>query len=251
MVQLGIDIGGSATKGALVDTSTGRLASERIRFQTEPLVKPKEVLVAIQEIQRILDYQGRIGIGYPGIIKNGSILTAANMNKKWIGENLAKKVEELTCQKAVVLNDADAAGLAEMRFGFEEARKYHTVLFLTIGTGIGSAIFVNGKLMPNTELGHLQIRGRDAEHRASDLVRKKEKLSWRKWAARFNEVLQTYTFLFNPDLIIIGGGISYRFDHFKEYLNTNTRVVPAKLQNLAGMIGAAMAAHEADLEVLG
>ena len=149
------------------------------------------------------------------------------------------------CRQGDRQNDADAAGLAEMRFGIPEARNKHVVLFLTVGTGIGSAFFLDGKLLPNTELGHVQVRGKDAEYRASAAVKRLEKLSWKAWGERFNEVLQTYEFLFSPDLIILGGGISTRFDDFSKYLKVDTQVLPAKLQNLAGIIGAAMAAREA------
>lgn len=247
MIRLGIDIGGSATKGALVDTLTGELVSERVRIETEAFAKPKVIIAAVDSIRKTLGYQGMIGAGFPGIVKSGVSLTAANMHKSWVNADIAQMITGKTGQGAVVLNDADAAGLAEMRFGNEEARKHHTVLFLTIGTGIGSAIFVKGQLMPNTEFGHLKIRGKDAEHRASDAIRRQEKLSWRKWGERFSEALQTYEFLLNPDLIILGGGLSYRFELFAKYLKTGTRVVPAKLQNLAGIIGAAMAAREQDL----
>jgi len=166
------------------------------------------------------------------------------MNKNFINADLSEMISAKTSLPSIVINDADAAGLAEMRFGVEVAKKYHVVMFITIGTGIGSAIFVDGKLMPNTEFGHLKIRGKDAEHRASDLIRREEKLSWKSWGKRFTEVLATYEFLLNPDLFILGGGISSKFDFFAEYLKNNTKTIPAKLENMAGIVGAAMAAHE-------
>lgn len=244
MITLGIDIGGSATKGALVDTESGKLVSDRIRFETELMAKPKQIINCVEKIRSALNYEGPIGAGYPGIVKNNISLTAANMHKRWTGTDIAELIKARTRQRAFILNDADAAGLAEMRFGLPEAKKYKVVMFLTIGTGIGSALFVNGQLMPNTELGHLKVRGKDAEHRASDAVRQNDHLSWKKWAERFSEVLNCYEFLLNPDLFILGGGASARFDQFGSYLKVNTRVLPAKLENLAGIIGAAMAAQE-------
>lgn len=244
MITLGIDIGGSATKGALVDTATGQLVSERIRIETEFMAKPKQIINCVDQICKELKYQGPIGAGYPGIIKNSVCLTAANMHKQWVGVNVAEMIQAKTGSEAYVLNDADAAGLAEMRFGTPEAWKYSVVMFLTVGTGIGSALFVKGQLMPNTEFGHLKVRGRDAEHRASDAVRQKDHLSWKHWAIKFTEVLKCYEFLLNPDLFILGGGISTKFDQYAKYLDIDTRIIPAKLENLAGIVGAAMAAQE-------
>ena len=153
-------------------------------------------------------------------------------------------IREKTGEHAVILNDADAAGLAEMRFGDESLKQYEVVMFLTVGTGIGSALFVRGQLMPNTELGHLEIRGKDAEHRASAGIKTREKLTFKQWAARFNEVLLTYEALLNPEIFVLGGGISSSFEKYSKYFTTKVPVVAAKLQNLAGIIGAAMAAHE-------
>jgi len=244
MITLGIDIGGSAIKGGLVDLDKGVLVSERVRIETEPMFKPRAAAEIIEKIRKKLDYHGIIGVGYPGVVKKGVAHTAANLHKNWIGTDIAQLLSNQTGQPVTVLNDADAAGLAEMRFGVEDAHLYKSVLFLTVGTGIGSAIFVDGHLLPNTELGHLKIRGKDAEHRASDAVRQREELSWKKWGKRFTEVLQTYEFLINPDLFIIGGGISSKFENYAEYLKIKTKVLPAKLENLAGIIGAAMAAQE-------
>lgn len=245
MILLGIDIGGSATKGALVDSSTGALVSERIRYETKPLEKPNVIINLVEQIRKDLNYHGPIGVGYPGIIKQGICLTAANMHKNFVNADVAKMIQTKTNQPTVVVNDADAAGLAEMRFGVEEARQHRVVMFLTIGTGIGSAIFVDGHLMPNTEFGHLKIRGKDAEHRASDAVRRMKKLSWKRWGKRFTEVLNNYEFLLNPDLFILGGGLSTQFDLFAEYLKNSVKTIPAKLKNMAGIVGAAIAAHEA------
>lgn len=244
MITLGIDIGGSSTKGALVDTATGELVSERVRIETEPFAKPKVIIEAISQISKQLGYSGIIGAGFPGLVKRNVAISAANMHKNWVGADVGQMIKNKTGHPAIILNDADAAGLAEMRFGAEEAKKYNVVMFVTIGTGIGSAIFVNGALFPNTEFGHIKIRGKDAEHRASDAVRRIEKLTWKKWGARFSEVLNTYSFLMSPELYILGGGLSQRFDLYAEYLKVDVPVVPAKLQNLAGIVGAAMAAQE-------
>lgn len=244
MKALGIDIGGSATKGAIVDTETGELVSERIRIPSKKIQEPADVVKSINKIRKELDYEGPIGAGFPGVVKHGQIFTSANLHKDWIGKNLATMVQEKTGQPTEILNDADAAGLAEMRFGVEELKRYDVVMFLTIGTGVGSALFVGGKLMPNTELGHIEIKGKEAEHRASGAVKRLEKLTWKQWATRFNNVLLTYEALLNPEIFVLGGGISSRFDNYSKYFTTNAPVVAAKLENLAGIVGAAMAAHE-------
>jgi len=244
MQVLGIDIGGSATKGAIVDTETGLLVSERVRIAYKTIQEPAAIVKSINKIRKQLNYEGPIGAGFPGVVKHGQIFTSANLHKDWIGKNLATMVTEKTGMPAVILNDADAAGLAEMRFGDEALKQYDVVMFLTIGTGLGTAIFVDGKLMPNTELGHIDIRGKEAEHRASAAIKTKEKLSWKQWASRLNNVLLTYEALLNPEIFVLGGGISSDFEKYSKYLTTESPVVAAKLQNLAGIVGAAMAAHE-------
>ncbi len=248
MEILGIDIGGSGIKGAVVDTKTGKLVTERIRIPTPEPSKPKHVAGVIAEITKILAYKEIIGAGFPAIIKKGIAYSAANVHKSWMRADVSGIIAEATGCKVVVLNDADAAGLAEVRFGLDKKQTEGTVLFLTVGTGIGSAFFLNGQLMPNTELGHLKIRGKDAEHRASDAARQSLDLSWKEWGKSFTEVLKTYEFLFNPDLIVLGGGISAKYDKFEEFLKIKTKIIPAKLENLAGIIGAAMAAAE-DLQI--
>ena len=244
MQVLGIDIGGSATKGAIVDTETGLLVSERVRIAYKTIQEPAVIVKSINKIKKELNYEGPIGAGFPGVVKHGQIFTSANLHKDWIGKNLETMITEKTGQSALVLNDADAAGLAEMRFGDKALKLYDVVMFLTIGTGVGTAIFVNGKLMPNTELGHIEIRGKEAEHRASGAVKTKEKLSWKEWASRFNNVLLTYEALLNPEIFVLGGGISADFEKYSKFFTTEAPVVAAKLQNLAGIVGAAMAAHE-------
>lgn len=241
MAVLGIDIGGSGIKGAPVDTLSGELLAERIRLETPPDAKPEDCAVVVAEIAKAFNWQDAIGVGFPAIIKKGVALSAANVDAGWINTDVSALLEAHTHCKVSVVNDADAAGLAEMRFGIGKNLQEDVILFLTIGTGIGSAFFVNGQLMPNTELGHLQVRGKDAEKRASDATRKEKDLSWQDWGNNLNEVLSVYESLFNPDVIIIGGGISKKFEKFAEYLKLSAQVYPAQLQNMAGIIGAAMA----------
>ncbi len=245
MAVLGIDIGGSGIKGAPVDPQTGALLEKRVRIPTPSPGKPEQVIEVIRRIAASFNWEGKIGAGFPGVVRRGVIGTAANVSSEWVGENLATLIEDATGCASVVLNDADAAGLAEMRFGVGQEYQDDYVLFLTIGTGIGSAVFVKGELWPNSELGHLKVRGKDAEHRAGDGVRKEKDLSWEIWGKRLYEVLQIYDFLLNPDVMIVGGGVSKKFDKFGKYLKkTKAEVMPARLRNQAGIIGAAIAAEE-------
>ncbi|HEX9923359.1 MAG TPA: ROK family protein, partial [Anaerolineae bacterium] len=188
-------------------------------------------------------WQGPVGCTFPAIIKGGVTYSAANVDSDWIGINGQKLLAGKTGCLVRLLNDADAAGIAEMKFG---AGKDHNgvVIMLTFGTGIGSAIFVDGRLVPNTEFGHMEIRGKDAEDRASDRIRKDKALNWKEWAARIDEFLQRMELLFSPDLFIIGGGVSKKYENFLHLLNTQARIVPAKMRNQAGIIGAAMAATD-------
>lgn len=244
MQVLGIDIGGSATKGAIVDTETGLLVSERVRIPSKEIEEPSTIVKNINKIRKELKYEGPIGAGFPGVVKHGQIFTSANLHKDWIGKNLESMITEKTGQPSVVLNDADAAGLAEMRFGAPELKTYDFVLFLTVGTGIGSALFVEGKLWPNTEMGHIEVKGKEAEHRASAAIKTREKLTWKRWALRLNGILLAYEAMLNPDIFVLGGGISSSFEKYSKYFTTEAPVVAAKLQNLAGIVGTAMAAHE-------
>lgn len=246
MAVLGIDIGGSGIKGAPVDLNTGEFLEDRYRIPTPSPSKPEPVLEVIQKIVDHFDWKGKIGVGFPGVVRRGVIGTAANVSDAWIGKNLAYLLKEATGNKTVVLNDADAAGLAEMRFGSGKNYEDGYVLFLTIGTGIGSALFVKRQLWPNTELGHLKIRGKDAERRAGDGVRKDNDLSWKRWGKRLGKVLKVYDFLLSPDVIILGGGVSKKFNKYDKYLrkNINAEVIPAELRNQAGIVGAAIAAAE-------
>ena len=243
MAILGIDIGGSGIKGAPVDTMEGTLLAPRFRVETPQPPTPISMAHSVAEIARYFRWEGSIGCGYPGVIKHGRTMSAANLHPDWIGIEAEKMLTEATGCRVTLINDADAAGLAELRFGAGKNNP-NPVLMLAIGTGIGSALFVNGHLVPNTELGHLIVRGKDAEHRASDRVRVEKDLSWKQWAARFNEYLAYVEMLFSPDMIIIGGGVSKRFDKYAGYLQAQAQIVPALLLNDAGIIGAAMNAVE-------
>jgi polyphosphate glucokinase len=198
------------------------------------------VAKAVHQINQHFDYSGPVGVGFPSIVQHGIVLSAANISKNWLGQNLNVLLSQETGNKIFGVNDADAAGIAEMKFGIGQEYQKGVVILLTIGTGIGSAIFSDGVLVPNTEFGHMKIRGKDAEHRASDAIRQIEDLSWRKWGERFNEILLTLEDLFSPDLFVIGGGISKKFEKYAKYFTIQTKTMPALLLNQAGIVGAAM-----------
>lgn len=247
MEVLGIDIGGSGIKGAPVDVLTGELTTPRHRIATPEPSTPDAVADVLGQMAQHFEWHGPIGCTFPAIVQHGVTLTAANVDKSWIGVNAVTLFERATSCPVRVLNDADAAGLAEMTAG---AGKHCTgvVIMLTFGTGIGTAIFVGGHLLPNTEFGHLIIDGVEAEHMASARVREVEQLSWKKWAERVNVFLAKMEFFFSPDLFIIGGGVSRKYHKFLPYLGTRAEIVPAQLLNQAGIIGAAMAAKELAVE---
>jgi len=238
---LGIDIGGTGVKAGPVDVDTGRLMAERIKLPTPVPATPQAIDPVIRQLIDHFAWTGRIGFTFPGVVSAGTIMTAANLDRSWIGVNAVSFLGEATGQPVIVLNDADAAGVAEMRFGAGRGQS-GTVLLLTLGTGIGSALFYNGVLIPNTEFGHIEIHGKDAETRASERAREEGELSWHKWAGRVDEYLDKMESLLWPELIIIGGGISRKSDKFLPRLSLRARVVPAALQNDAGIVGAAMAA---------
>jgi polyphosphate glucokinase len=238
---LGIDIGGSGVKGAPVDTATGQMLAERHKLLTPQPSTPKAVIDVAAQVARAFEWTGQAGITFPGVVTNGIIRTAANMDHSWIGVDAVQEFGAGTKLAVTVLNDADAAGIAEMRYGAGKAVT-GTVLLLTLGTGIGSALFIDGVLVPNTEFGHIQIRGKDAEKRASDHAREEHALSWGDWAGRVDEYLEQMEALLSPDLIIIGGGVSRKSDKFMPLLaGLRAKVVPAALHNDAGIVGAAMA----------
>lgn len=241
MQILGIDIGGTGIKGALVDTDKGRMLTERYRLLTPQPAIPQAMIDTMAEIVRHFHWQGPVGCGFPGVVKDGVVYTASNVSKKWIGSNLKQALGELTGCEVRALNDADAAGLAEMRFGAGQGQN-GAVLIVTLGTGIGTALFVGGRLVPNLELGHIEIDGKDAEKLATAVVREKEELSWKTWGKQVNRYLITMEQLLWPDLIIIGGGVSKKHEKFFPSLSTQTKVVPAEMRNQAGIVGAALAA---------
>jgi polyphosphate glucokinase len=241
MEILGIDIGGSGIKGALVDTQRGELVSERHRIPTPQPSLPETVADVVNQLVQHFQWQGPIGCTFPAVIKQGIVHTAANVDKSWIGIHGEQLLRAKTSCPILLLNDADAAGIAEMEFGAGKEQQ-GVVIIHTFGTGIGSAIFINRQLLPNTEFGRMEIRGKEAEHRASDLIRTQKNLSWSKWATRVNEVLERMEALFWPDLFIIGGGVSKKHEKFLPLLQLKTRVVPAHMLNQAGIIGAAVAA---------
>ena len=243
MEVLGIDVGGTGVKGAPVNTKTGELLAARFRLPTPQPATPKKVGKTVAAVAAHFAWNGRIGCGFPAAIRNGKTLTAANISKKWIGADGRGVFEEATGCSVALGNDADVAGIAEMRFGAGKGRR-GCVLIVTLGTGIGTALFFNGRLVPNTELGHIEVRGKDAEKWATESVREKQKLSWKQWAEQVDTVLcQLHAYLW-PELIIVGGGVSKKHDKFFPYLNVPAEVVPAQLRNEAGMVGAALMASE-------
>lgn len=239
MEILGIDIGGSGIKGAIIDTATGELKSERIRLVTPQPATPEAVAQTLKELVDQIGYKGPIGCGFPARVINGEVLTAANIDKSWINVKVEDLFSKVTGQKVFVANDADVAGLAELTFGAVKDYK-GPVLFLTIGTGIGSALFINGQMYPNTEFGHIKFKGDIAEHYCSDAVREREELGYKEWGERLNKFLEYIAFLTQPDFIVLGGGVSKKFEKYESKLTLSTKVVPATTLNLAGIIGAAM-----------
>lgn len=242
MEILGIDVGGSGIKGAVVDTETGEFVTERYRIFTPQPALPDSVSDVIAQIVGHFSWQGPVGCTLPSVIKQGLIYTAANIDSSWIGINGETLLNTKTNCPFLLLNDADAAGIAEMELGAGKGQQ-GVVIMLTLGTGIGSAIFVDGHLVPNTEFGHMEIRGKEAEHRASARIRTEENLNWKKWAIRLNEFLARMETLFWPDLFILGGGVSRKHDKFIPLLETRAAIVPAQWRNQAGIIGAALAAQ--------
>lgn len=240
---LAFDVGGSFVKAGVVDVATGCLAGEGLRRPTPEGAAPADVIDLLAAMAVELPSSGPIGLAFPAVAKRGVALTAANVDKRWIGTDAQSLLEQRTGRPVAFLNDADAAGVAEMALGAGRGRD-GTVMVLTLGTGIGSAIFVDGRLLPNTELGHLEVRGEEAEHRASAKARIDRKLDWDGWARVVNEVLASYHALLWPDLFIIGGGITENWDRFGALLESRAEIVRARFGNDAGIIGAAMAAAD-------
>jgi polyphosphate glucokinase len=243
MKVLGIDIGGSALKGAPVDVRSGKLTAERFRLETPTLLTPPAMGAAVRQIVDHFKWKGRIGIGFPGVVQGPCTLTSSNLHKKFIGLNTEKIFSDATGCSVALVNDADAAGIAEMRFG--AGRNFHgAVLLLTLGTGVGSALFYRGVLYPNTELGHLPIRGRSAERYISSAARKRRGLSWKQWGTELGAYLRTLETILSPELIIIGGGVSAKSEKFFKYAKCRAPKVTAEAYNAAGIVGAALWAVE-------
>jgi polyphosphate glucokinase len=238
---LGIDIGGTGIKGAPVDTDTGELVAPRLRIPTPQPATTDAVAAVVRDIAAHFNWEGPIGATFPAAIKQGIVHTAANVDESWIGTDAAQLFTSATRSPVTVVNDADAAGLAEVQHGAGKGRM-GTVVVVTLGTGVGTGLFTDGVLLPNTELGHIQIRGKPAEHRAAESARERDALSWKQWAKRLNEYFAVIEKLLWPDLIIVGGGVSKKHEKFFPLITTRAELVPAALLNEAGIVGAALAA---------
>lgn len=239
-LAFGIDIGGSGVKGAPVNLTTGELTSGRLRFPTPKPSTPEAVAITAAEIIKSFSWTGSVGFGFPAVVQHGVTKTAANMDDSWIDAHAAEIFTKVTGKKAIVINDADAAGLAEITYGAGKGQP-GVIIIVTIGTGLGTSLFINGILVPNSELGHIKIKCKDAELKASDAARKRNNLSWKRWGKNFNTYLSTLEALLWPDLIILGGGGSSKLHRFQAHLDIKTKIVPAQLLNDAGIIGAAFA----------
>ena len=239
---LGVDVGASGIKGALVDMEKGQMITERFRVPTPSPATPKNMAKAFKQIVEHFNYSGPVGCGFPAIIKDNVAKSASNIDKSWIDINISEVFGEAAGCPVFVTNDADAAGVAEMNFGLGKGKgKEGVVVLITIGTGLGSAMFIDGKLIPNTEFGHFYLKDQNkvAEAYAADSIRKKKDLSWDSFGKRLNEYLGVLERITSPNLIILGGGVSKKFDNFKKKIKLETEVVPAELRNEAGIIGAA------------
>ena len=239
---LGIDFGGSGIKGAPVDTKSGKLVEDRFRIPTPSPSTPEKVAEVIDKIVKHFKWKGAIGLAFPAVVLNGVVKTASNIDNSWIGTDASKLISDKTGLPTFVVNDADAAGMAEMKFGAGKGKRGSIVL-ITVGTGIGTVFFTRGNLIPNTELGHIYLNsGMEAEDFTSDAVRKREGLSWEDWARRFDIYLHEIEKLLWPELIIIGGGVSKKKKLFIDHITIDTKIVMAKSKNEAGIIGAALSA---------
>ena len=242
METLGIDIGGSGIKGAPVEVQTGEFTRDRLKVDTPSPAEPREVAKAVAGIVAHFDWEGPVGVTFPGVVIDGVTHSAANLTDEWRGLQARDLFAQESGVPVTLLNDADAAGVAEMTHGAGRGRQ-DTVLLVTLGTGIGTALFTEGRLVPNTEFGHIEIRGKDAEERASAHAREVHEWSWHKWAEKLDEYLRRVEDLVWPSLIIVGGGVSRHSEHFLPHLkDVRATVVPAELHNAAGIVGAAMAA---------
>lgn len=240
----GIDFGGTGIKGAPVDVDAGDFAAERVRIRTPDPSTPENVRdVFVELLAQFPDCTGAVGVTVPGVVRHGVVRSAANIDKSWVGTDADRLLTDATGREVHVVNDADAAGLAEVRYGAARGRS-GLVIVTTLGTGIGSAMVFDGVLVPNAELGHLEVDGHDAETRAANSAREREDLSWEHWAKRLTRYYRTLEMLFSPELFVVGGGISKESDQFLPLLDLDTEIVPATLLNRAGVVGAALYASE-------
>ncbi len=245
-IILGIDVGGTGIKGGLVNVKTGAMETERFRFATPSPATPAAVAATVQQLVDQLDYHGPVGVGFPAIVRRGVAGSAANIDDSWVGTDITKVLGEQTGLNFFALNDADAAGIATMEFGTGRPfRKEGVVLMVTIGTGLGGALFVDGELMPNLEIGQIYLKNQKvvAEKFISNRIRKDTNMSWSEFGRKFNKYLKHVDAVLNPDLIILGGGAAKYFDEYKKHLKTNATVKPALLENAAGTVGAAVYAY--------
>lgn len=240
---MGVDIGGTGIKGAIVSIRTGELLTERYRLSTPQPATPKAVAKVFTELVTHFSYQGPIGVGFPAIIKDGMAMSASNIDRNWIGKHVSEVLGGSVGNHTYVLNDADAAGMAEMQFG-EGLGRHGLTMMITIGSGLGSSLFLDGKLLPNTEFGHVMMHGNIAERYASNRTRKDQDLSWVEWGKRFNEYLQYIYKLLSPDTIILSGGASKKFAKYEALIDLPIPVMPARLLNNAGTVGAALYAAQ-------
>src|SRR4051794_743004 len=240
----GIDFGGTGIKGAPVDLDAGDFAAERERIRTPEASTPENIAeIFVELLDKFPDCTGAVGVTVPGVVRHGVVHSAANIDKSWIGTDAAALFTAATGRDVHVVNDADAAGLAEVRYGAAKGRT-GLVIVTTLGTGIGSAMVHDGVLVPNSELGHLEIDGHDAEKRAANSAREREELSWEHWAKRLTKYYRTLEMLFSPDLFVVGGGVSKSSEEFLPLLDIDTEIIPASLRNKAGVVGAALYASE-------
>ncbi len=244
MQVLGIDIGGTGIKGAIVDTTTGELVTDRYRLDTPQPATPESVIDTVSEIVKDFEWKGMLGCGFPAAVRHEKVMTASNISDSWIGINAGELIQEKTGCKTHLINDVDAAGHAEMKFGAGKGNM-GSVIIVAAGTGIGTALFTEGILFPNCELGFVKVKGMDGEHYAAASVKKKEDLTYEEWGKRFNKYLRRLEMLFWPDLFIVGGGLSKKYERFEGYISKKlvTPIVPAEMRNNAGIIGAALAAQ--------
>jgi polyphosphate glucokinase len=243
-LPFGIDFGGSGIKGAPVDLAKGEFATERVRIDTPRPSTPQAVAEVFAALLGQFEVSaGPVGVTVPGVVVRGVVRSAANIDKHWIGEDADRLFTDKTGREVRVVNDADAAGLAEVRYGAAKGRR-GLVIVTTLGTGIGSALVYDGVLVPNSELGHLEIDGHDAEKRAASSAREREDLSWQDWAKRLTTYYRKLEQLFSPELFVVGGGVSKKADHFLPLIDIDTEIIPAGLRNAAGIVGAALYASE-------